>query len=191
MTQSLARTVSILGHPVLVMPAAALIVAAAHGAQPAQIRILAAILGAIGAAVMAYSWFKVRRGDWSHVDASVRSERRTLNVFLMVLLGAGAALAWFGALRPHLPVALALAAAMIAIAMALERRLKLSLHVGFATFATGLLWPSVPALGIGLLVTAAIAWSRLALGRHTPRDLVAASLAGTVAAIAYHAWTAA
>ena len=39
----------------------------------------------LGVVVLGFSWLQVRAGRWSHIDASVRNERNSLNVFLGVL----------------------------------------------------------------------------------------------------------
>jgi len=81
------------------------------------------------------------------------------------------------------------AAACMAIALAallLERRLKPSHHVASATFAACLRWPWPPGLVASMLGVAAIAWSRLALARHVPADVIAAHCVGTAAGLACH-----
>src|SRR5262245_18558675 len=90
---ALARVLSIVGHPVVVLPAAVL--AGVSGEAPPQVArqaVLSTVL--VGAAVMLYSAMQVRRGRWSHVDASVREERRQLNLFLAVFLVLAATVLW-------------------------------------------------------------------------------------------------
>lgn len=173
--QALARALSILGHPVVVLPLAAWLAAD----RDADVRTLAG-LGAFGAAVLAWSWWQVRRGRWGHVDASGTTERRSLNLFLIVLFAVGTALAWRFA-PPEVAWAIGLSLPIIALALLGARWCKLSLHVAFATYAALLLWRIGPwAVLCGLCVAALLAWSRLALARHAPRDLVAGALAGTL-----------
>ena len=135
---------------------------------------------------MGYSAWQVRRGRWAHVDASARHERGHLNRFLFVALAAGAALvAWHGT-QPVVALGMAMSAAMILAAMASARWCKLSLHMAFAVFAAwllrelGTIWTLA-----ALLFAVAVAWSRLALRRHEPRDLVAGAIAGTLAGAAF------
>ena len=181
----LARALSILGHPMLVLPMAVLAVAWARGdAQTAMWS--AAGFAAFAALVMGYSWWQVRRGRWGHVDASATHERSTLNRFLLVALTAGALLvAWRGG-QPLFALGLALSAAMILAAMLTARWCKLSLHLAFVVFAAcllrdlGTVW-----MLTALVFAAAVAWSRLALQRHTRRDLVAGGIAGAMAGLAF------
>jgi hypothetical protein len=183
MSHRIARLVSILGHPLLTLPLAILALLSAYA--PASVHATAIGIAIVAAAVMGYSRWQVKRERWAHIDASRPSERAGLNRALLVLLPVLAAVA---ALRDayELALGLALSAGLILIAMALMRWCKLSLHVAFAAYAAGLLWMLSPfAGGVAFFFTAAIAWSRLHLDRHRPRDVAIGAIAGIVAALAY------
>jgi membrane-associated phospholipid phosphatase len=186
MLNGLARALSILGHPLLSLPMAALLLAANRGAGPARLSALVLGLGVIAIGVMAYSRWQVRRNRWRHVDASGREERRTLNRFLLLLFAAGALAVWALSPQREFALGLALSALLVAAAMLSARWCKLSLHVAFAMYAAVLLvqlsWPACMA---GVAFAAAVAWSRLALARHAPRDLVAGAIAGLLAGLAF------
>lgn len=172
--QALARTLSIIGHPVVVLPLAAWLASARGGADP---RTLAGFAG-FGVLIMAWSLWQVQRGRWAHVDASNLRERRSLNLFLLVLFAVGTALAWRLAPR-EAAWAIGLSLPIILLALLTARWCKLSLHVAFATYAALLLWSVAPwATLLGLGFTVLLAWSRLALARHAPRDIAAGTAAG-------------
>lgn len=186
MPNALARTLSILGHPLLVLPMAAMLLAADQGADPQRLSRLAFAMGGLGALVMAYSWWQVRRERWGHVDASGRGERRSLNRFLLIAFVIAALSAWMWTSQRELALGLALSALLIALAMLSAPWWKLSLHVAFAVFAALLLaHVSWQACAGGLLFAAAVAWSRLALSRHAPRDLIAGAAAGGLAGLLF------
>lgn len=181
MSVAVARAVSILGHPLPVLSLALLAHALHRGAARAQLLGSAAAFALFAALVLGYAWWRVDRGHWRHVDASDVHERRHLNRFLLALLLTGVALAAFAAL-PLLALQLALAALLVLLAMSTTRWCKLSLHLAFAVYAALLLAPvSWPAMGALLLLAALLAWSRLRLARHAPRDLVAGVAAGVLA----------
>src|SRR3546814_17133788 len=71
MSHRLARIVSILGHPLVSLPVAALLLTANQGAGPARLSALVLGLGAIALGVLGYSRWQVRRQRWRH-----RSEER-------------------------------------------------------------------------------------------------------------------
>jgi hypothetical protein len=180
----LARAVSIAGHPVVVLPGA--ILAGVWGAAPPNVvrqTVLPAVL--VGAAVMVYSAVQVRRGRWSHVDASVREERQQLNLFLAVLLMLVAVALW-GTGQPWGVVAgVACAALVVAVAHATRRWLKVSLHVAFATFAAAFVWPRVGGILVLLACAVAIAWSRLALSRHTQIEVASGGALGVAVGVLF------
>ena len=184
---AVARAVSIVGHPVVVVLVAALIAASTQGASLQQLKLIGGALGTLGLIVLGFSWLQVRAGRWSHVDASVRHERNSLNVFLAVLCLLSAVLLWFTH-RLSMSIALALSGAMVLAALLLAKWVKVSLHVAFAAFATALLWPITLAVVGGALVTAAVTWSRLVLRRHGAADVMAGLLLGVAAGGGYHVW---
>lgn len=181
----LARLVSVIAHPALLIPLAVIGAADARGATPGVRNVAAG--AAIAAAVMValYSLVQVRSGRWTHIDASQATERRQLNLFLcVVLFGMAGALALAGQPRP-VSVALAVGGGIVIFALALRRRLKVSLHMAFAAYAAGLLWLQ-PGLVVGMaLLALALAWSRLVLQRHTQAEVVVGAVAGCAAGLAF------
>ncbi len=162
----------------MLMPFVVLLAAGTNGLAP----VLAA--GAVAALVMIFSAVRVRSGKWRDSDASAQHERLELNVVLSALLLGAAALAYWLGQPLKLVVGLALACAIILVALVLRRRLKLSLHVAFATFGAGAIAPLAPILGVTLAIFAiVIAWARITLQRHTLADVIAGASAGALAAL--------
>jgi membrane-associated phospholipid phosphatase len=99
---------------------------------------------------------------------------------------------WVGSLH-DVALGLASAALLIVFAMLLTPWCKLSLHTGFAMHAAVLLTTvSWLAFALGCVFAAAISWSRIALSRHGPRDLILGALAGAMSAalfLALHGMT--
>lgn len=182
----LARALSIVGHPAVLMPSAVVWAASLKNAPPAVLHAAAAACGFVVVCVAVYSGVQVRAGRWQHVDASVPQERRQLNLVLALLLfGVALGLWWTGQPRPVV-LGLALGGAVVVLASLLRHWLKLSLHAAFAVFAAALLWPSVGAVFSVLVLAAGVGWSRLVLGRHTRGEVVAGLLAGAAAGVGFH-----
>ncbi|MET0809213.1 MAG: hypothetical protein ABWX93_10700 [Pseudoxanthomonas sp.] len=192
MKHALARVVSISGHPMVALPLAAVVLTLARGQYGIALW-MALGFTAFGAMVMAYSGWQVRRGRWSHVDASDKNERRSLNRFLLIALLVSTALAFMLDLSGELTLGLSLSAAMVATAVLTSRWCKLSLHMAFVVFAALLLLFNAPwwAGLAGLCFGGAVAWSRLALQRHVPRDLIAGAVTGALAGVVFAWWVAA
>lgn len=189
MGDSVARAVSIAGHPAVLMPVAIAI------ASPAHIRLAAVAVSLVCACgVLGYSFYKARRGDWVHIDASVPAERAQLNARVGVGLLAAAGAIWLAG--PHIGFSLAvgLSGLIVAVGHLFRGAAKLSLHVAFAVFAAILVWPNHIAAATLALAAAGVAWSRLVLQRHVAADIILGALAGGAAGLAFHvavAWLAA
>ena len=176
-----ARAVSIAGHPALLMPVAAAI------ASPAQIRPVAIAMSlACACAVLGYSFYKARRGEWLHIDASVPGERAQLNVRVGVGLLATAGGLWLAGVHVGLPLVICLSGLIVAAGHLLKGIAKLSLHVAFAVFAAFVVWPNHVAAVTLALVAAGVAWSRLALQRHVAADIILGALSGAAAGLVFH-----
>ncbi len=181
-----ARTLSILGHPALLMPLAVAASASARAASAAQTRnaVLACVVVAV--VTLAFSVYKVRRRQWAHVDASQVAERKQLNVFLVALLwGLAAALHWLG--QPGaLVVGLGLSGVIVLLALAARGWLKTSLHAAFAVYAAGVAWPALAVSVVMAVLAIGVAWSRVVLQRHTQAEVALGAVLGAGAAGALH-----
>lgn len=183
---AIARGASILGHPLLLMPAAALAAASMRSAS-AQLAPLALVLGALVCAALVFSVWCVWSGRWSHIDASNRGERRSLNWFLALALFGTSLIAWRMFPTHELAYGLAVSGISVVVVLLALPVLKLSLHTCFAAMAAGLLWPSPVFIAIGLVIVIALGWSRVVLRRHTLAEVVMGVLVGTLSVIGYHA----
>src|SRR5512132_4280939 len=94
----IARSLSILGHPLIAVPAAVATLVL-HERTSSAAPIVLAVCGVSGV-VLAFSFWQVRRGRWQHVDASARAKRRALNLFLSIVLFLSAAVAFYQVPEP-------------------------------------------------------------------------------------------
>ena len=79
----IARTLSIVGHPMIMLPASALAVSIFLGTT-ARILIVIGTAVLVSAGLGAWARRKVSSGQWSHVDAIHPGERREWNRVLLV-----------------------------------------------------------------------------------------------------------
>jgi len=174
---AIARGLSILGHPLVVIPGAVATLVL-HGRASSAALIVSVVCGIAGV-VLAFSFWQVRRGQWQHVDASARAERRSLNLFLAIVLFLGAAVASFQLAEPGLSLGLLLSGLLIVAVMLVAPCFKLSLHAAFAAFAVLLLWPlRLWYVALAGIAAVAICWSRVVLARHTVVEVMGGSLLG-------------
>lgn len=177
----LARWISILGHPFVLIPL--MVAAVTVGWLPPRQVVLVVGIVVLGSVVpmLLLMARRVRSGAWTNYDVSVREQRRGMYPAALVIAGTTVLLlAATGAPPPILRGVLS-TLLLIAIAAVVNLRLKISLHTAFAMYTAVVLFPTSRGLGAGLLVlTLAIAWSRLKLGRHTLSEVIGGALLGAV-----------
>jgi membrane-associated phospholipid phosphatase len=181
-----ARTLSIVGHPALLLPSAVVWAANVRNASSQVLYTATAASVFLAVAVCAYSAAQVRAGQWKHVDASVPDERNHLNLFAIALLFGTIGVLWWSGQPRLVTLGLASGGVVVVLAYLLRPWLKVSLHAGFAVFAATLLWPSPLAASVVLLLAVGTSWSRVALGRHTPAVVLAGLLGGVVAGLVFN-----
>lgn len=181
-----ARCLSILGHPLVFFPLAAWIALASRTSEIQVLPLALAFFALLALGVMLYSWLQVRRGRWSHVDASLPGERRSLNGLLLAALSVSAVVMW---LQPHargVALGITLSCFVIGAAMLTAQWLKISLHVAFLVFASAILWQlSLALVAAALVFAVAVSWSRLELGRHSLAEVLVGAALGFVAGGAF------
>jgi hypothetical protein len=181
----LARWLSILAHPFVMVGILVGVAAAGRGGTVVSSLSVVAIFTVIPMAVLMVR--QVRSGAWENVDASNRRERGTM--FAVGGATMGGLLIFVTLVQPQsflLRGVLGTLAMFAACAVA-TKWIKVSLHMAFATFTTTILALSGSAIGLALVpLVPALAWSRLVLERHTPRELVLGAAIGGVAAAAMY-----
>ena len=182
---SLARIVSIVAHPALLLPAT--VVGVSFGGELPAKSVATVVAAAVATvlAVMVFSYFRVRSGSWDHADASQPQERFELNVFLTLGLLVVAALSWAKSQPTAVTAGVALCAAITLVALLSRSWLKVSLHAAFAAFAALLCWPHRLVVLALLLLSLAVAWSRLVLVRHTRAEVVLGLVLGAAAGFVF------
>jgi len=183
-THAIARAASIVGHPMALLPAA--IALAMRGRVPlSQAAVILAVVFAVIVIVGVYLVHGVRSGRLSHVDVSKREERGTFYGVSMLATFAAAIALWLGGAPRAAAGGAACAFALLVVSSVVNRWIKTSLHTAFAVVAAGIVGPGVPLLFAGFLVVAAIvAWSRVALGRHSLGEVGIGAVLGTVTSVA-------
>jgi membrane-associated phospholipid phosphatase len=173
---TLARILSIAGHPFLLIP---LMVALAT-----RNWVTTAIVGAVTILpLLVITLRNVRRGVWSDADVSRREQRSGLYRAILPLIGLAALLLWLMDAGPQMMRGFAAAAVMLAVGLLGNRFLKISLHTMTAAFFAVTIIRMYPASAYAIVpFIAAIAWSRRKLERHTWTEIVVGLAIGGAAA---------
>ena len=183
----IARWVSIIAHPFIMVGILVTVAALRYGPPADATRILLWTILFTVLPLTVLMVIQVRRGSWTHVDASNPRERPLL--FAVGAAGLLALLTCVFVLRPHSILIRGVTGtlAMLAACAVATRWVKVSLHMAFAALTTTSLLLLGSPIGWALLaVLPLLAWSRLVLGRHTPLEVALGALAGLASAVAMH-----
>jgi hypothetical protein len=171
-TIALARALSILGHPFLLIP---LTIAA----LTRSLFWTAVIAASTTVPLLAIIVRKVRRGTWSDFDVSRHEQRSGVYHAGIPLLALCALLLYLLGASPEMLRGVAAGALMFLAGLLGNRFLKISMHMMFAAFCTVALARTYPASLFGTLpFLAAIAWSRRYLDRHTWAEIAVGVVIG-------------
>jgi membrane-associated phospholipid phosphatase len=173
-----ARHLSGFGHPFVVVPCSVAAISILRGDAPHAAASVAALFIAMTVAVVV----GVKAGRFNDFDVSERSRRPG---FYVLIIGGTVALGFWLRDEPEAFGACVVAAAVLVVCGVVNRWMKPSLHAAFSLYAVGLWGAWSIAAGLAAIpVAAAIAWSRIRLHRHTPREVVVGTGIGLVAASA-------
>ncbi|HWO08887.1 MAG TPA: hypothetical protein VNN80_05385 [Polyangiaceae bacterium] len=172
-----ARSLSLLGHPFMVIPASVGAVGVLRGGDGRSALGVAALFVAVSVTI----FLGVRSGRFNDFDVSERQRRPA---FYALVTAGTLALALRLRDDPEAFRACAIAGAVLVACGLLNRWTKASLHTAFALYAAGL-WGAW-SLGTGLValpIAASVAWSRVRLGRHSTLEVAAGGVVGLAAAL--------
>lgn len=183
---ALARFISRVGHPFVLMPAAVYASASLHRLAAPDERLAFGATLLVVLVLGLFSLAQVRAGRWRDLDASTPSARRELNGLALVLLWGVTGGLWALALPLPVLAGPALGGVLVMVALGLSPWQHMSLHAAFALYAAALVWPQPQAWASGVLLALTLLWSRWVLGRHTPVELATGALAGALAGGVFH-----
>jgi hypothetical protein len=189
LARRLARAVSWIGHPLVFISLAMLVVVALRAANRAGLAVLLTLLVCVVIPMALLLFRGVRSGRWSDADVSVRAERTRFYPRAIPISAAGMLALWllrapgFALRGAFVTLALLVAAAL------LNFRFKLSLHALFAFYSSVILFRVTTIAGaIALALALLVFWSRLYLQRHDLPEMLIGTLLGVTGGIATAWW---
>lgn len=176
---TLARYLSVVGHPFIVLPVSVAALSMLRGGDPRAAAGVAALFVLASLAVVV----GIKTGRFNDFDVSDRERRPR---FYVGVTAGTIALGFWLRNEPEAFAACMIAAAVLVACGVLNRFTKASLHTAFALYAAGFwgAWSLAAGL-IGLPLAVAIAWSRVRLGRHSVREVVVGGAVGALAASSF------
>jgi hypothetical protein len=124
MRHTLARALSIVGHPLCVVPLTSLVAIASHGLGWRAVWVTAIFFVSLSLIVLAFAWRQVRAGRWQDIDASNVTERRSLNYFLAIVLFIGAFISFRQSQPLGLTLGLLMSGSLVVLVMLLSHWVK-------------------------------------------------------------------
>lgn len=181
--RSLARWISIVGHPFVLILLYVLVGVATRLAFGNAL-VAVAIVFFVGVLPMTAYLARLARSGSTNFDVSHREQRGPV-YGLGLLLGLGLlAIFWWLDGPPDLLVGVADALLLVVVAFLINLGLKISLHSAFVAWVAVGLWPISPWASLGLACLAvALVWSRLYLDRHTRGEVLAGLALGILMAL--------
>ena len=184
MSQFSARLVSIVFHPLLVVTIFVFgYIQALYGIEVAK-KILLLITFVAVLPIVLYNSIQLIRGKISNFDLSNRDERNKTYPYLMLLLGLLIALGYYYRLPVKLVGQLVIYALMIVVFYFFRNHLKISLHASTSFFLAMMVFSDFKWIGfIAIMISAVVALSRVALKRHTLKEVIVGSGSGIIAGL--------
>lgn len=169
----LARSVSIVGHPFVMVAALVWVAGSRVSSSAGAVRAVALVTALVLVPLGLLMARQVRTGRWTNADASRVSERPALFAVALAALGVLGGVAYVTGPASFLVRGALAAAGLMLLSAAVTPWVKASQHMAFA----GLAGTSLILLGSGagyaiLALLPLLAWSRLALARHRPHELI-------------------
>jgi len=142
----------------------------------------------VGVLPTAFISYGIRRGRWEDRNVGARRPRLVVLAFIIASVAVGLILLLTLGAPGILTGYLAFMLASVAVLAGITTVWKISIHCAVASGSVTILALTFgPAVLIGYLLVAVLAWARVAVGDHTVAQVAAGSVLGAAAALAAYA----
>jgi hypothetical protein len=179
--QKIAKIISIIGHPLLTIPLFVAIMMFAFEDIEKALLNSALIIGCIFLPLCLRMYFKSKNGTYTNFDVSDRVQRKTLFTFIIPIMIVVTIISFITNQASNFSISVLFGTILVIISQITNLFIKSSLHVSLNIYLAALATTADLRIGIAiLLLTGLIAWSRIALGRHTRKEVVFGGLIGLI-----------
>ena len=178
---TMARWISMAGHPFSFIALLVVVAGSKRYGFGEAARLITVTAIVLIIPLWMFMWRKWRSGDWKTIDASDPRDRPSYYGVALLFVGLLAGCFAFVEGGSFMLRGCAATALLLGLAAILNRWIKLSNHVAFAMFTGVVLSRFALGWGLGVLLLAPlVAWSRLALSRHTPQEIFGGMVLGAL-----------
>jgi len=184
MKKNIAHVVSVLGHPLLTIPLyVALVMFGSEDFKRASLNTFL-IIGCVFIPVTVWLYIKSRNGSYTNFDVSDRKQRKSVFVFIIPILSIVTYILYKSDQASHLWQSMLFGLILLFILQVVNFRIKSSMHVSLNIYLSFLIMTvNYPVGIIVLLLTAPIGWSRVALGRHSLKEVLSGTVIGLLVSL--------
>ena len=184
MKKNIAHVVSVLGHPLLTIPLyVALVMFGSEDFKRASLNTFL-IIGCVFIPVTVWLYIKSRNGSYTNFDVSDRKQRKSVFVFIIPILSIVTYILYKSDQASHLWQSMLFGLILLFILQVVNFRIKSSMHVSLNIYLSFLIMTvNYPVGIIVLLLTAPIGWSRVALGRHSLKEVLSGTIIGLLVSL--------
>ena len=173
MKQQIAKCISFCGHPLLTIPLFVTITMLATEDIRKASLVIFLIVGCIFVPLIAWLYIKSKNGTTTNFDVSDRRQRKSLFVFMLPVLMLVTIILYYSGRSKTICLSVFFGLVITFVSQLVNLRIKSSLHVSLTIYLAFLIMPLNYVAGvIILLLSALIGWSRIALGRHTLKEVL-------------------
>mgnify|MGYP001627195351 CR=1 FL=1 len=178
-THLLAKTFSIIGHPLILGNGYVVAMSAKHLPQGQALILAVTIVFCLTVPLSIHNYRKMKKGSYTNFDVSDQQQRKGFYPVAILLLALTAAVIWMLEFPVEVSFHILYLLAMISFLGLVNYRIKASLHAALAFFICSNLWEFGQWVVLSMAIFAlGIAWSRYFLGRHSVPELIIGGIIG-------------
>lgn len=177
---SVARMISIIGHPMLTAPLFVLIVLFTGNDLKSASFLTLLIIGGVFIPIVTWMFLKSKNGSYTNFDVSDQKQRRSLFRFAIPIMVVVTTVLFITHQSRNTCLSLLFATILVVVSQVVNYFfIKSSLHVSLTLYLAFLSLAIAPILGYALMVLSIlIGWSRVELKRHTISEVVVGAVIG-------------
>lgn len=173
MKQTIAKYISLAGHPLLTIPLFVTITMFATEDIRKASLVIFLIVGCIFVPLFVWLYVKSKNGTITNFDVSDRKQRKSLFVFILPVLMLVTIILYYTGQSKTICLKVFFGLVITFVSQLVNLRIKSSLHVSMTIYLAFLIMPLNYIAGIVvLLLSVLIGWSRIVLSRHTLKEVL-------------------